>query len=235
MPDPTTLDIDKKTIAEILVRYLSSTTPVMLFIHLLWLMVICAVLSTTYVVSFHFTSLLSVYQDAHNIQNFNNNLLSSKKQDGNVNSILEELLESSKANRAYVFRYHNGLAAVSGVPFFFQSNTHEVISPGTPRVIQFEQHIPASINIAISNQFMQDKCAIIPKADDDKDSQNYWFYQNRGARSLVRCPIFMSNGDLFGFVGIDYLDRIDPARLTLQSERLRSAASSIASVFATKK
>ena len=154
MPDPTTLDIDKKTIAEILVRYLSSTTPVMLFIHLLWLMVICAVLSTTYVVSFHFTSLLSVYQDAHNIQNFNNNLLSSKKQDGNVNSILEELLESSKANRAYVFRYHNGLAAVSGVPFFFQSNTHEVISPGTPRVIQFEQHIPASINIAISNQFM---------------------------------------------------------------------------------
>jgi len=224
----------KANLPELLFNYLASTKPVMLFLHLIWLTILCVILSMTYVLAFHFTSLVSVYQEAHNVQNFNNNLMFSAKQDAEINNILTDLMNGSKANRAYVFRYHNGLAAISGVPFFFQSNTHEVISPGTPRVVQFEQHIPASINLAISNQFMKNQCAVVAKADEDKDSQNYWFFQNRGAKSLIRCPIFMNNGDLFGFVGADYVERTDVHDLDASATKVKLAAASLSSVFASK-
>ena len=235
MDDPAAIpNIKNSGIAEILVNYLSLTKPGMLFLHLVWLTIVCIILSFTYVLAFHFTSLVTVYQEAHNIQQFNTNLLFSARQDAEINNILNDLMSNSKANRAYVFRYHNGLAAISGVPFFFQSNTHEVISPGTPRVVQFEQRIPASINLAISNQFMQNRCAIVSKADEDKDSQNYWFYQNRGAKSLIRCPIFMNNGDLFGFVGVDYLERYDAHELETIASRVKSSAGTLSSLFASK-
>ena len=227
-------DIQKNDLAQILVNYLSNTQPWTLLVHLLWLACVCLILSVTYIGAFHTSDLLNFYQEAHNIKNFNNNLIFSAKQDKNINEILEDLLLTTHANRSYIFRYHNGLAAVSGVPFFFQTNTHEVITPGTPRVIQFEQHIPASINLAISNQFLANKCAIVSQTDSDKDSQNYYYYQVRGAKSLVRCPIFMSNGDLFGFVGVDFIARQDDKTLESTMLQLQVKANSLAGVFASK-
>jgi hypothetical protein len=227
--------IEKQNIIQILFGYLSTTAPVRMFLHLIWITCVCMILSCAYVISFHFTSLLHIYQEAHNIKNFNTNLVASTRQDMQVNDALTSLLGVTDANRAYVFRYHNGLAAVSGVPFFFQTNTHEVIKPGTSRVVMFEQHIPASINMAVSNQLMQNRCAFIQKADEDKDSQNYWYFQNRGAKSVIRCPIFMSNGDVFGFVGIDYADRQDSKRFEYLSEHLKTTANTIAQIFAPGK
>lgn len=225
----------KKNILEIFLTYLTTTSPKLLFIHLLWLIIASCTLSTSYVITFHFTSVLSLWKEAHDVQNFGNNLKLSAQQDIEINKDLQNLLDITKSNRAYIFRYHNGLAAINGVPFFFQSLTHEVISPGTTRVIKFEQHIPASINIAMNNQFMMNRCASVEHADDDKDSQNYWFYQIRAAKSVVRCPIFMPNGDLFGFVGIDYLNDADAKTLTDSAEKLRASAVKLAALFSFKK
>jgi hypothetical protein len=227
-------DNQKTTLAQLLVQYLTNTKPWILVVHLLWLASVCVILSVTYIGAFHTTDLINFYQEAHNIKNFNTNLILSAKQDRAINDILDELVVRTHANRAYIFRYHNGLAAVSGVPFFFQTNTHEVIAPGTARVIQFEQHIPASINLAISNQFLANKCATVAQADGDKDSQNYYFYQVRAAKSLIRCPIFMNNGDLFGFVGIDYLLKQDETALENALSQVRVQSNALAGVFATK-
>ena len=227
-------DNQKTTLAQLLVQYLTNTKPWILVVHLLWLASVCVILSVTYIGAFHTTDLINFYQEAHNIKNFNTNLILSAKQDRAINDILDELVVRTHANRAYIFRYHNGLAAVSGVPFFFQTNTHEVIAPGTARVIQFEQHIPASINLAISNQFLANKCATVAQADGDKDSQNYYFYQVRAAKSLIRCPIFMNNGDLFGFVGIDYLAKQDETTLETALSQVRVQSNALAGVFATK-
>ena len=227
-------DNQKTTLAQLLVQYLTNTKPWVLLVHLLWLASVCVILSVTYIGAFHTTDLINFYQEAHNIKNFNTNLILSAKQDRAINDILDELVVRTHANRAYIFRYHNGLAAVSGVPFFFQTNTHEVIAPGTARVIQFEQHIPASINLAISNQFLANKCATVAQADGDKDSQNYYFYQVRAAKSLIRCPIFMNNGDLFGFVGIDYLAKQDETTLETALSQVRVQSNALAGVFATK-
>lgn len=228
------LNNEKKRLAEVFIGYLTSTPPYLMLFHLFWLVVASAALSGAYVVSFHFTSVLGIYQEAHSIRNFGQNLMVSARQDQEIGNSLQNLLTSTKSNRAYVFRYHNGLAAVNSVPFFFQTMTHEVISPGTPRVMRFEQRVPASMNLAVSNRFVQNRCAMVEHTDEDRDSQNYWYFQIRGAKTLVRCPIFMENGDLFGFVGIDYIDGPEEMSLEAVANRAREAAAEMARIFARR-
>lgn len=224
----------KKTIAEVFIDYLSRTPPGLLFTHLLWIVIASCALSTSYIMAFHFTSLVTIYHEAHNIRNFSQNLQVGARKDQEIQNVLSGLLDATGSNRAYVYRYHNGLAAVSGVPFFFQTVTHEVITPGVTRVMQFEQRIPASINLAINNRFVQNMCARVENADEDRDSQNYWYFQSRQARALVRCPVFMQNGDLFGFVGIDYTNNATTEQLVTAEERIKAAAVVISSIFSSR-
>ena len=221
------------TIAGVLSDYLTNTRPLMLLVHVLYIAVITAIFSTAYVVSFHFTSLVSVYEEAHSISSFSLNLKTSVENDNAIYADLNHLLNDAGGSRVYVYRYHNGLAAISGVPFFFQTMTHEVISPGTSRILPFEQRIPASIHVAINNAFINDKCAVIKNTDRDRENQDYYFWTSRGAKNLIRCPIYMPNGDLFGFIGIDFSADVRDAQST--EKQTREIASEIAKLFAATK
>lgn len=226
-------DQNKTTLAQIAVAYLSNTRPIMLLIHLVYIAAITVIFSTAYVISFHFTSLIHIYEEAHSITSFSYNLKTSVENDNSINSALTHTLAETNGMRAYVYRYHNGLAAIAGVPFFFQTMTHEVISPGTPRIMAFEQRIPASIHIAINNQFIHDRCAMIRDADRDRENQDYYFWLSRGAKHVLRCPIYMSNGDLFGFVGVDFnTDMADPNKT---EAAVKQAAAEISVYFANIK
>lgn len=222
---------EKRSLPELFFTYLTITRPLILLFHLIWLLLASCVLSTAYILAFHFTSVVSIYKDAHSVTSFGQDIMRSAHQDQSIELRLKEILESSRANRAYIYRYHNGLAAVNGIPFFFQTLTHEVISPGTPRIMQFAQRMPASIDIALSNQFVQNQCGIIENTVDDPNSQNYWYFRTYRTSSLVRCPIFMPNGDLFGFVGVDYLERMDAQTLATVANRLKDSANQIATIF----
>ena len=205
----------------------------MLAIHFLYIAMVSMVFATAYVVAFHFTSLVSVYEEAHSIQSFSTNFKTSVENDNAIYANLNRLLNENGGMRAYVYRYHNGLAAISGVPFFFQTMTHEVISPGTSRIMNFEQRIPASIHLAINNAFVNDKCTLIRDTNRDKDNQDYYFWLSRGAKHLIRCPIFMSNGDLFGFVGVDFASDISEPDSSMK--RIKDATSEISKIFQTIK
>lgn len=194
----------KPSMLQLMIAYLSNTHPLVLLMHLAYIIIVCATLSVSYVVAFHWSALIKVWEEAHDIKGFSANLKSSVETDISLNSSLADLLSQSNAIRAYIYRYHNGLAAVSSVPFFFQTNTHEVIAPGANRLLPYEQRIPASFNIAINNQFVKNQCAMAINADSDKDNSNFFYWQSRGAKAFIRCPIYMKNGDLFGFVGLDF-------------------------------
>ena len=228
------LDEQKQaTLAQIAVDYLTRTRPLMLAVHLIYTTAITAIFATAYVIAFHFTSLVSIYEEAHSITSFSMNLKTSVENDNSIYRNLNRLLSDTNGMRAYVYRYHNGLAAISGVPFFFQTMTHEVIAPGTARILPFEQRIPASIHMAINNAFVNDKCAVIKNTDRDKENQDYYFWTSRGAKNLLRCPIYMSNGDLFGFVGIDFATDMRDATTT--EKQIHEIASEIAKLFAATK
>ena len=222
---------DKFSIVESFFRYLSSNTKLTLMFHLWWIVMACISLSTTYIFSFHFPSLLKVYEEAHSIKSFDKNLKLSLKQDDEINKLLTQVMIDNKANRAYIFRFHNGLAAVSGIQFFFQTNTHEIITPGMSRVLPYSQRLPASINVPMNNLLSNNKCVILNKISSDPNSQNYYNYQSRGAEAMVRCPIFLGNGDLLGYVGLDYSSPTYDSYLKETETSLKSTAKSLSTLF----
>lgn len=230
------LDKDDKTKAkliEVFIQYLVTTKPVMLIFHLLYIIIVCLSLSFSYIVAFHWTSVIQIYTDAHDVSKFSKNLKSSVEADNKINEILHDILAQTNGLRSYVYRYHNGLAAISSVPFFFQSNTHEVISPGASRLLPYEQRIPASFNVYVNNQFVKNQCAIISDADSDKNSQNYYLYQVRNAKAFIRCPIYLDNGDLFGFIGVDYNNNISDTKKA--TSLIADAATNIGNIFENNK
>jgi len=222
-------DQAKLTMLQIFLKYLEKTSPLMLLVHMLYIGTICFFLSVSYVAAFHWASVMELYREAHDISKFSNNFKTSVEADNQINDKLQKFLDTHDGMRAYIYRYHNGLAAISGVPFFFQSNTHEVISPGTSRLMSFEQRIPASIHIAMNNEFVNDMCYVIKDTTEDKSSQDYYFYTSRNAKAMVRCPIFLSNGDLFGFVGIDWNKAFDGKTVM---DELHTMSKELGSIFA---
>jgi len=221
----------KPTMLQILVEYLTKTSPGLLILHLFYIMMVCASLSFSYVMAFHWATVVQIYTDAHDVKGFSKNLKMSVENDTKIAELLHETLDKTGGIRAYVYRYHNGLAAISSVPFFFQTNTHEIIAPGGTRLLPYEQRIPASFNILINNQFIKNQCAIVTNTDEDKGSNYYYFWTSRGAKSFIRCPIYLDNGDLFGFVGVDYAT--NGTQLKKDAQDLEEVATQIGNIFET--
>ena len=222
----------KLTMLQIILDYLARTPTLSLFVHMLYIGVVCCFLSFSYIAAFHWTSIVTIYQEAHDVSKFSNNFKMSVEADSQINDKLQKFLNEHDGMRVYIYRYHNGLAAINGVPFFFQSNTHEVISPGTSRLMGFEQRIPASIHIAMNNQFVQDKCYMINDTTEDKSDQDYYFFTSRNASSMMRCPIFLSNGDLFGFVGIDWSRKQTSSNHDDVFDKLHTLGKELGNIFA---
>lgn len=219
----------KPTMMELFINYLKTTSPLLLLIHLIYIMVVCATLSFSYVVAFHWSNLIQIYQDAHDVKSFSKNLKISVEQDNQINDTLYAIMSQTNGYRAYVYRYHNGLAAISSVPFFFQTNTHEVIAPGAARLLPYEQRMPASINPLVSNQYIKNACATVTDTDSDKNNQFSYVWQTRKAKAFIRCPIYLDNGDLFGFVGVDYSE--NPIDVKKYQGLIIEAAKNIGNIF----
>ena len=217
------------TMLQLMIEYLTDTPPWKLLIHLFYMGTICFFLSTSYIFAFHWTSIIQIYEENISHKQFSNNLKLSVTADAKITDELKKIMEDTSSMRAYVYRYHNGLPSISNIPFFFQTNTNEVISPGTIRLIHFEQRIPVGIHIASNVAFIANKCIMIGNTAADKYSQDYYFFQSRNANAVLRCPIYMDNGDLFGFIGLDWNHTMtaDP-RL---EEQLRTLAIELGKVF----
>lgn len=212
--------------------YLKNTSVVRMFAHLFFIITLCLVLSFSYVVAFHFTNLVEIYTEAHNIRNFGNKLQGNMQVEADLDGTLQKLMLETQGNRAYVYRYHNGLAAVNGVPFFFQTMTHETIKPGTNRIMAVEQRLPASISPSINMQFLQNRCLVATGLENVNHSLNYMFV-NYGIRGMIRCPIFLSKGDLFGFIGVDYYSL--PSNTENLRQQVADASREIARIFGSLK
>lgn len=192
-------------ITESLLKYFRTMHPLRMLWHLVWLTMVLTVCSVAYIITWHFEPVMDLWQRTRSFEHFRHELSTSLVIDTQINDELAMLLRSTNADRAYVFRYHNGIPAVAGIPFIFHTNTHEVIRPGVNRVIDLMQRIPSSINVHQNQEFAARKCIVMMDLDLDVTHTDYWFYQARGTRHMVRCAFYSRQGDLLGFVGLDYL------------------------------
>lgn len=222
----------KLSMLQLLLDYLKNTSTLRLMFHMIYIGVVCMFLSCSYVVAFHWDSVVSIYTTSQTGSIGADSLRMSPDVDNDVNYKLQQLLTDQGGMRVYVYRYHDKLNSISGVPFFFQSNTHELIAPGAARLMSFEQRIPASIHIAMNNDFVKNQCVFIEDTTTDKNSQNYYFYTSRGAMSMARCPIFLNNGDLFGFVGIDWNHTMSEDKHSVDT--LHNIAQDMGKIFSPK-
>lgn len=213
---------------EIFLNYLRNTSTFHLFAHLIFISMTCLFLSLSYVTAFHWSSIVEIYESANSHLKFDSNLKLNVVADNKILGILQRVMENTGGMRAYVYRYHNGLPAISGIPFFFQSNTHEVISPGTTRLLLFEQRVPTSIHSLQNLAFSKNTCFFVSNTKADKTNQNYYYFEKRNAISVLRCPIFLANDDLFGFVGIDWSDVTKKDDETIR--QLRSVATELSGI-----
>jgi hypothetical protein len=215
---------------QLFIEYLRDTSVFHLLVHLIYISMICAFLSFSYIAAFHWSSIVEIYESANSHQHFDENLKLNVITDNKILVVLQKVMEDTSGMRAYVYRYHNGLPAISGIPFFFETNTHEVIAPGASRLMLFEQRVPTSIHTGQNIMFAQNKCLLVPNTKNDTVSQDYYFFERRNATAVLRCPIFLSNGDLFGFVGIDW-NHIIKDNPAIDAE-LITAAKELGSIFA---
>ena len=192
-------------ILQIIVKYLKTVPPLKMAWHLAWIFCMLCMLSITYIITFNFKPILDTWERSRSIEHFRSEMSHSIAVDARVNHELNNILQAARADRAYIFRYHNGIPSVAGVPFMFHSNTHEVIRPGTSRVIMFNQRLPSSLNVSMNVEFSKNNCVSYTGLSEHVDSMNYWYWQTRGAHSMIRCAIYTRSGDMLGFVGLDYI------------------------------
>lgn len=188
-------------------------------------------LNTSYIITFHFEPVIDLWQRSKSINTFAQELNTSVMIDTNVNSELNSLLTNVHGNRAYVFRYHNGIPSSTNVPFVFHTNTHEVIRAGANRVINIGQRLPSSLISGMNVEFVQNRCITLRDIDHDINTANYWYYQTRSAMSMIRCPFFSDTGDLMGFVGVDYTNDSHDSELEVSLASIKTSAERLGKIF----
>ena len=219
------------SIIESLLKYLRATKPLTMMLHLMFIIVVMCVLSVTYIITFQFTPVMDLWQRSRSMEHFRNELTTSLHIDTQINDQLQTIMTQTHADRAYVFRYHNGVPSVNGIPFIFHTNTHEVIRPGVTRVISLMQRIPSSINVHMNQEFANGACITIMNVDNDPTGNDYWYFQARGSKHLVRCAIYTDSNDLIGFVGLDYLHTFTSEQITTTQSQLRASAAAIGRIL----
>lgn len=221
----------QKTILDTVLKYFKNTTVGRMLFHLLWLFCILCMLSTSYIVTFHFQPVIDLLRHSQSLEHFRSELATSIAVDTQVNNELTNLASATNSQRAYVFRYHNGIPSVNNIPFMFHTNTHEVIRAGANRSIVFSQRLPTSVTHTMNVEFVRRKCVTLKDIDSNPDSSHYWQFQMRNSLSMIRCPFFSPTGDLLGFIGVDYTDRVNAEVLRTAEASVESSSQRIGRIF----
>lgn len=218
-------------ILSILLRYLRANHPLKVIWHTLWFFCILCMLSTTYIITFHFQPVFDLWQKSQNLNSFARELRVGVATDAKINQEISRLLETTSGNRSYLFRYHNGTPSANNVPFIFHTNTHEMIKPGTNRVLRFGQRLPSSLIHNENVEFLKNKCVSINNINRNVNSADYWIFETRNAVAVARCPIFAKNGDLIGFVGVDFSEPVSDKALKEAEDLVRKSSIFLGAIY----
>ena len=216
---------------KLFITYLRTVHPLKMLLHLFVVFCLLSMLSFSYIIAFHFEPVFELWQRSRSMNHFAKELQVSVAVDTEVNQTLNQLLSTSNANRAYVFRFHNGIPSPNSVPFIFHTNTHEVIKPGTNRVINYGQRLPSSLISGMSTEFLKRKCVTYTNLHQRPESNLYWFFESRAAVHMTRCAFFSKTGDLLGFVGVDYTEYGSISTVRSNEEQVRQSAEQLSRIF----
>jgi len=136
---------------------------------------------------------------------------------------LSQLLDSTEADRASIYMFHNGKTAVNSVPFMFYSQTHEVARRGVSRDIMDTQSIPISTISPWTYYLLDGRCFVGDVSQiGDPVLESLWF--SRGVDHIAMCPLAAAGGIPFGFVTAQWNEGSPRPHALTADRELRAAA-----------
>ena len=135
-----------------------------------------------------------------------------------VNDLLSDLMFMSGADRAYIFRFHNGQNYFDGSHKLRMSCEYEVVSVGIEPKAQNLQDIPTSLYSKFISQVIDGKM-FYEDIEDIEDLTTKVALKRQGIKSVAVAPYFDNNGNLIAMIGVDYVGRKADRQLILERQR----------------
>ena len=145
----------------------------------------------------------SKYRD----DDFRNHFTASMEKTIRIQNLLNSLLVNTKADRAYIFEFHNGGHTVAGVDFTKCTNTYEVVNSGILPQIKNLQNLPIAMFILFVKMVISNKAIKIADIEEFKelgDNGSYESLKAQGIGGIYAVGIYDDQQRPIGFIGLDY-------------------------------
>jgi len=134
-----------------------------------------------------------------------------------VNELLEDLMFMSGADRAYIFRFHNGQNYFDGTHKLRMSCEYEVVSMGIESQAQNLKDIPTSLYPKFISEVIEGKM-FYEDIELIEDLTTRVALKRQGIKSIAAAPYFDKQGNLIAIIGVDYVGRKADRDLILQRQ-----------------
>ena len=149
-----------------------------------------------------------------------------------IENALYDLMEGTNADRAYVFRFHNGVNYYNGEHKSKMSCDFEVTRSGISSEAQRLQDIPVGLYAKWIKDVINYRM-IHPNIDDIEDVRTRLELQRQGVEAIAVVPYYRS-GKILALIGVDYVRPLDSTKLAYylkdsksKLENFKSAANEI--------
>ena len=139
-------------------------------------------------------------------EDINNNVL--------IQQMLNNLMIKYKADRGYIFQFHNTIKYYDGSHRNHQSMTFEVCSNGISREAQYLQNLAVSLYPVFLQDVLLDRMNY-NDIDEIKEEATKINLKNQGIKSIYITPYF-KNGKFVAYIGIDFVKKANEIEINKQ-------------------
>lgn len=183
---------------ELLLLYLNKRPITAKIIDVLTILVLCTGIGTAYVLATNFHTLFLTEKEIEY-----GKFLAAAENIRQINDILTKLRDETESSRVGVFQFHNGTVGIGDIPFFFYSQTFEVVNSGVSSELANNQRISLSVDPHVIllkvQEFDYDNMI------DDSSALDHMF-RTRGVKQYYRHAVYSLHGEFVGFITIEYND-----------------------------
>jgi len=139
-----------------------------------------------------------------------------------VHNLLEDLMYRSDADRAYIFRFHNGQNYFDGSHKLRMSCEYEVVGMGIEPQAQRLKDIPTSLYPKFISEVIEGKM-YYNDVEDIEDPTTRVALKAQGIKSIAVAPYFDTNNNLVAMIGVDYVGRKADLEAILKKQGIEEA------------
>lgn len=121
-----------------------------------------------------------------------------------IDEALRDLMEDTSSDRAYIFRFHNGVQYYNGTHKSKMSCDYEVVKKGVSSEAQRLQDLPTGLYSRWIKTILKGDMYILD-VDDMSDLRAKHILQEQGIEA-VAVEAYYRNGKVFALIGVDYLE-----------------------------